>query len=159
MAKRSVLFLCTGNCCRSPLAEAICRHIAGDRFDACSAGSTPAGFTHPLTLTTLDDMGIDSEGLESKSWYDFVETPIDIAITVCDSAANEACPTFPGAGIKAHWPLPDPSFYAGTEQEQLDLCRILADRLMLKIKIMAQLDLDAMDAATIKDELDKLADI
>ena len=95
MKKRTLLFVCTGNCCRSQMAEAIARHVAGDQFDIHSCGAVPAGFVHPIALETLKVMGISAEGLESKSWDVYLDKDIDIAISVCEQAAA-SCPVFPG---------------------------------------------------------------
>jgi arsenate reductase len=155
--QKTVLFLCTGNACRSQMAEAMLRHVGGDRFTAHSAGSAPAGFVHPLALAALDQLGISNDSLESKGWDQFRDTRIDVAITLCDSAAQQPCPTFPGRGIRAHWPLPDPSFYPGSPDEQFEFCMVVARRLLLKIECLATLDFDRLSPADLQRELDALA--
>lgn len=129
-----VLFLCTGNCCRSQMAEGLLRQIGGKRFEALSAGSHPAGFVHPLAVQTMQTMGIDISGQESKSLEDLSDSPVDVVITLCDAVASEACPAFMRPAVAAHWPLPDPSFHAGSEEARLAFCRAVADRLAAKIK-------------------------
>ena len=158
MTKRTVLFVCTGNCCRSQMAEAICRHVAGDRFDVYSCGAAPAGFVHPLAMATLEAMNVSTEGLESKSWDEFLERDIDVTIAVCE-AAGVVCPVFPGGGVKVDWPLPDPSFLPGTEEERFEYCLRVAGRLKLKIERMAALDLGALTSDQLKYELELLQDL
>jgi len=159
MDKRSLLFLCTGNCCRSPLAEAIARHVAGDRFEVHSAGALPAGYIHPLTLAVLDAMGIARDGLTSKSWDAYVDRPIDIAIMLCPFASAAGPRAFPGDGVKVDWPTTDPSMHDGDVNEQLEMTHHLANRLRLKIERLAALDLDRLTRDQLRDELEKLADL
>lgn len=116
-APQKVLILCTGNSCRSIMAEGALNHLGQGRFIAVSAGSKPAGYVHPKSLALLQSRGIPATGYRSKSWDEFANTPIDIVITVCDSAAGEACPVFFGAPVKAHWGVPDPAHATGTEEE------------------------------------------
>ena len=159
MAKRSLLFLCTGNCCRSPLAEAIARDVLGDAFEVRSAGAMPAGYIHPLTLAVLDQMGISAEGLSSKSWDEFVDKPIDISIMLCEFASAAGPRSFPGGGVKVDWPVDDPSNHPGDEREQLEMTVHLANRLRLKIERLAALNLDDLKPKALKAELEKLADL
>ena len=117
-----VLFLCTGNSARSILAEALLNARAEGRLTAHSAGSHPKGEVHPLALAVLETCGIPTTGLASKSWevYSADAAPhMDVVITVCDQAAAEACPLWPGAPVSAHWGLPDPAAAVGSEQERL----------------------------------------
>jgi arsenate reductase (thioredoxin) len=111
-----LMFICTHNRCRSILCEAITNHLAGGRILAVSAGSQPAGEIHPLTLKYLQARQIPVSGLASKSWDDIQVVP-DAVITVCDSAASEACPLWLGDAPRVHWGLPDPSKAEGTEDE------------------------------------------
>lgn len=104
-----ILFLCTGNSCRSILAEAVLNHLAPAGMQAWSAGSQPKGQVHPLTLKTLHNAGISTEGLYSKSTDQLSDLAPDLVLTVCDQAAGEACPIFFGTAIRAHWGLADPS--------------------------------------------------
>ncbi|MFL0799484.1 MAG: arsenate reductase ArsC [Agarilytica sp.] len=115
-----ILYICTHNRCRSILSEAITNHLANGRFQAFSAGSQPAGQVHPLSLKYLDEKGISTESLTSQSWDDFEAERPDIVVTVCDSAASEACPVWFGDTTKVHWGLPDPSKLKGSETEIRD---------------------------------------
>jgi len=128
-----VLFLCTGNSCRSQMAEGILRHLGGERFEVCSAGSHPAGYVHPLAVEAMRDAGIDISGQQSKSWDEVAERWFDLVITLCDSAAAEECPNWPGGPVTAHWSLPDPVGARGTDAERLTFCRAVAGRLAAKI--------------------------
>lgn len=118
---RNVLFLCTGNSARSIMAEALLNHRSGGRFRAFSAGSRPKGVVHPLTLETLERARIPTEGLRSKSWDEFSgpgAPSLDFVITVCDNAAKEECPYWPGGPEKAHWAIDDPANFVGTKEDQ-----------------------------------------
>ncbi|MDE1934106.1 arsenate reductase ArsC [Bradyrhizobium sp.] len=117
----NVLFLCTGNSARSILAESILRKDGGGRFQAFSAGSTPKGAVHPLALCTLQSLDYPTEGLRSKSWLEFAvpgAPAMDFVFTVCDNAAGEACPVWPGQPMTAHWGIEDPAAAEGTELER-----------------------------------------
>ena len=119
----TVLFLGTGNSARSILAEAAINHLAigGGKFRGFSAGSHPAGRIHPFALELLKERGFPTEGLRSKSWDEFAAPgapPIDVVITVCDQAAAEACPVWPGRPTALHWSIPDPAAVTGSETEQ-----------------------------------------
>jgi arsenate reductase len=110
----NVLFLCTGNSCRSILAEAAFNYLAGDGWKAMSAGSRPTGQVHPRTLALLARERIPSEGYYSKSWDDLPTTP-DVVITVCSSAAGETCPAYLGSALRAHWDVEDPARVTGSD--------------------------------------------
>ena len=112
----NVLILCTGNSCRSILGEALINHLGGGRFQAFSAGSHPAGKVNPNALATLVRHGISTNGFSSQSWDEFDNKGIDIAITVCDSAAGEVCPVYLLGAIRAHWGLPDPAHVTGSPE-------------------------------------------
>lgn len=117
----NVLFLCTGNSARSILGEALMNHVGEGRFHAFSAGSTPKGQVHPLTLQTLRRAGIATEGLRSKPWDEFAtaDAPqMDFVFTVCDNAAGEACPVWPGQPMTAHWGIEDPAAVTGPDFRQ-----------------------------------------
>lgn len=142
-----ILFLCTGNSCRSQMAEAILRHTGGNRFEALSAGSHPAGYVHPLALEALARLNISHEDGRSKSWDEFQTTPVDVVITVCDAAAQEACPNWIGAPITAHWSLPDPAMHPDGERERVEFAVRVAQRLFAKIEGLVALDWSKPPAA------------
>lgn len=150
----SVLFLCTGNSARSILAEAILNREGQGRFRAYSAGSLPKGEVHPCTLDVLKSLGHDVSGLRSKSWDEFArpDAPqLDFIFTVCDGAAGEVCPIWPGHPISAHWGIPDPAAVEGNPAEQhaafFDAYRMLANRIRLFINLpLASIDELALQA-------------
>ncbi len=115
--KTRVLVLCTGNSCRSVMAEALINHLGKEKYEAVSAGSFPAGYVHPKSVETLKRHGIDPGNPRSKSWDEFSAQPFDLVITVCDQAAGESCPLFPGKPKKLHWSTPDPAKATGSEAE------------------------------------------
>ncbi len=112
-----ILVLCTGNSCRSIMAEMLINHLGQGRYRAYSAGSQPTGYVHPKSIATLERHGIQVSEARSKSWDEFADQPFDIVITVCDSAANEPCPLFSGAWRKWHWSTPDPAKADGSEKD------------------------------------------
>lgn len=114
---KRVLVVCTGNSCRSVMAEALINSLGAGRYIAVSAGSQPAGYVHPKSLETLERHGIDPGHPRSQSWDDYADQPFDYVITVCDSAAAEACPAFPGRFERLHWSTPDPASAAGSDAE------------------------------------------
>jgi len=156
--RKRVLFLCTGNACRSQMAEAMLRHLAGDRFEALSAGSHPAGFIHVLAEDAMQRMDISLEGQSSKSWDDFIATPVDAVITLCDAAAGQPCPIFPGSPLTAHWSLPDPTQQPGTDEERSAFALLVAQRLRTKIEAMIALDWDG-DRRPLQRRLEFLGEI
>jgi arsenate reductase len=126
--KPTVLILCTGNSCRSHLAEGFLRAAAGDILDVQSAGSKPAGYVHPLAIKAMHEAGIDISGHHSKHLSEFLEKKIDTVITVCDNAA-QACPIFPGQLNRHHWPFVDPAHATGTDEEILKVFRDVRDEI------------------------------
>jgi arsenate reductase len=112
-----ILFVCTHNRCRSILAEAICNHYSGGAIEAFSAGSSPSGVVHQLAIHNLKQRGISTEGLKSESWEAYSAQSLDAVVTLCDSAAGEACPLWMGNTLKAHWGMPDPSAISGTDEQ------------------------------------------
>ncbi len=127
-----VLFLCTHNSARSQMAEGLLRSLAGDRFQAFSAG-TEATQVRPLAIRAMADLGIDISGQESKTLDRYLDQPFDLVITVCDQAA-EACPVFPGAKRRLHWSFPDPSKATGTDEQQLAVYRAVRDAIRQRIE-------------------------
>jgi arsenate reductase len=137
-----VLFLCTHNSARSQMAEGLLRHLAGDRFEAHSAG-TEATRVRPLAVRAMGEMGVDISGQESKTLDRYLKEPFDYVITVCDDA-NEACPFFPEAANRLHWSFEDPSKAEGSEEERLAVFRSVRDRIRQRIEV----DLVATDVDT-----------
>jgi len=129
--KHKVLFLCTGNSCRSQLAEAIVNSRLGDEWEAVSAGTNPTGYVHPKALQVLQEIGINHQG-RSKNVSEFRTAPFDLVITVCDSAAEE-CPVWLGTGRRAHSSFPDPAKVTGSEGEILAAFRQVRDSIVEKI--------------------------
>ena len=113
-----ILVACTGNSCRSVMAEALINDLGRGRYQARSAGSSPTGHVHPKSIETLKRHGIHPGQPRSKSWNEFVGQPFDLVITVCDQAAGESCPAFPGTPKKLHWSTPDPAKATGSEAEK-----------------------------------------
>ena len=121
-SKPTVLILCTGNSCRSHLAEGILRSVAGDLLDVVSAGSRPAGYVHPLAIKVMEEIQIDISGHTSKHMNEFISQPVETVITVCGHA-DQACPIFPGQMNRHHWPFDDPAHAQGSEEEKLAVFR------------------------------------
>jgi arsenate reductase len=127
MSKKRILFLCTHNSARSQMAEGLLRHMAGDRFEAFSAG-TEKTRVRPEAIEAMREVGVDLSGQESETLDRYLEEAFDYVITVCDEA-NEACPVFPGARNRLHWSFPDPSRAEGSEEERLGAFRWVRDRI------------------------------
>jgi arsenate reductase len=133
----NVLVLCTGNSARSILAEALINHHGAGRFRAHSAGSKPAGRVNPLALRVLEERGVPAAGARSKSWDEFSgagAAPMDLVITVCDNAAGETCPLWPGTPARTHWGLPDPAAAAGDDAQRLQAFREAYRRIEARVK-------------------------
>jgi arsenate reductase len=126
MAKSRVLFLCTGNSCRSQIAEGLVNHYLGKEWQAYSAGTRPSGFVHPLAVIVMAELSIDISGHVSKSTEMFRDSRFDMVVTVCDSAAEE-CPIWLGQGERVHIGFPDPALATGTEAEKLQIFRLVRD--------------------------------
>jgi arsenate reductase (thioredoxin) len=132
-ARRSrVLFLCTHNSARSQMAEGLLSYLAGERFEAMSAGAEATG-VRPLAVRAMDEIGIDISGQESKTLERYLEEPFDYVITVCDDA-NETCPFFPGANDRLHWSFQDPSLAEGSEEARLEIFRRVRDEIRGRIE-------------------------
>jgi arsenate reductase len=144
--KPTVLILCTGNSCRSHLAEGILRAAAGDLLDVQSAGSKPAGYVHPLAIQVMREIGIDISAHRSKHMNDFLSQPMETVITVCGNA-DQACPTFPGQLNRHHWSFEDPAHATGTEVEKLAVFRKVRDEIKLVFEAYAAGRRDQLKAA------------
>lgn len=135
--KRTVLILCTGNSCRSQMAELIWNELGHDRWNAYSAGSRPAGFVHPLAVEVLEEIGLSARELVSKPVEPFHDRSLDLVITVCDNA-RESCPLLAGAEETLHWPFEDPADSAGTDDQKLKTFRRVRDEIKQKISVYLQ---------------------
>jgi arsenate reductase len=156
----NVLFLCTGNSCRSILGEATFNHLAPEGWHAMSAGSQPAGYVHPRSLALLAREGIATDGYYSKSWDNLPATP-DIVITVCASAAGETCPAYLGPVLRTHWGVEDPAHATGTDEE-IDAAFMKAYRILrARIEAFVALPLAELqaDKTRLKAELDRIGTI
>ena len=155
-AHYNVLFLCTGNSARSIMAEAILNHKGAGRFTAYSAGSHPSGTPRPEALRQLESVGISTAGLRSKSWDEFAgpDAPhLDFIFTVCDNAANETCPYWPGHPMTAHWGIPDPAAVQGTPEQ---IARAFNDAYVIldrRISLFLALPLATLDQIAIHNEV------
>jgi arsenate reductase len=152
----NVLFLCTGNSARSILGEAVLNHVGQGRFKAYSAGSYPKGTVHPMALKVLEENGVPADGARSKSWDEFAmpgAPRMDFVFTVCDDAAGEACPVWPGQPVTAHWGIEDPAKIEGPGFKQRaafeDAYRFMRNR----IAAFVSLPLDSIDAMTLASKL------
>jgi protein-tyrosine-phosphatase len=153
----NVLFICTGNSARSIMAEAVLNRAGQGRFRAFSAGSQPKGHIHPYAIDLLKRLHYDVSGLRSKSWLEFARpnaAKLDFAFTLCDTAAAESCPVWPGQPMTAHWGLPDPAAATGTDAEIrlafADTLRMLSNR----INIFVSLPMKSLDSLTLQKQLD-----
>lgn len=155
----NVLFLCTGNSARSIMAEAILNHKGKGRFSACSAGSHPSGRPRPEALQQIESAGLSIAGLRSKSWDEFSmpgAPKLDFVFTVCDNAAKEPCPYWPGQPMTAHWGIPDPVAVQGTPEE---IARAFRDAFVIldrRIGLFLSLPLATLDQFAIKHEIDNI---
>ena len=148
----NVLFLCTGNSARSILAESLLNHWGGGRFRGFSAGSFPKGQVHPLAIELLKWTGLPTEGLRSKSWDEFATAdapPIDFVITVCDNAAGEVCPVWPGKPITAHWGVADPAAVEGNAERGAAFRRALTE-LEARIKLLVNVPVESLDRMAVQ---------
>jgi protein-tyrosine-phosphatase len=155
----NVLFLCTGNSARSILAEAILNETGKGRFRAYSAGSQPKGAVNPFALELLATQGLDTSGLRSKSWDEFASAgapALDFVFTVCDSAASEVCPVWPGQPMTAHWGIPDPAAIDGSDARKRKAFLVAFTALRRRIELFTSLPLAKLDALAIKRELDAI---
>ena len=157
--QRNVLFLCTGNSARSILAEAILNHKGRPVFKAYSAGSHPTGSVNPYALKQLESAKLPTAGLRSKSWDEFAKAgseKMDFVFTVCDNAANEICPLWPGQPITAHWGVADPAAAKGTSEEIVRAFRDAYFTLERRIELFLSLPLASLDGLAVKKEVDRI---
>jgi arsenate reductase len=159
MKPLNVLFLCTHNSARSIIAEAVMNRLGMGKFKGYSAGSQPSGRVHPYAMDLLQKLNYDTSALRSKNWEEFAAPgapQLDFVFTVCDNAANEVCPYWPGQPMSAHWGLPDPSAYEGSETERrvafADTHRMLYQR----ISIFTNLPLASLDKMSLQKQLDEI---
>ena len=152
----NVLFLCTGNSARSIMAEAILNKLGAGKFRAFSAGSQPKGHLHPQTIQLLQSLGYDVSGFRSKSWSEFADPGaplLDFVFTVCDNAAGEACPVWPGQPMTAHWGVPDPAEATGTSAEIALAFKDAYRMLERRIGIFVSLPLRSLDQLSLQKKL------
>lgn len=152
----NVLFICTGNSARSIMAEVVMNHLGRGRFKAYSAGSHPRGEVHPMTLEVLTGQSYEVGGLRSKSWTEFVAPdapPMDFIFTVCDHAAGEACPAWPGQPVTAHWGFPDPTAVAGDRAAQIKAFSSTQFQIANRIRLFINLPLDKIDRLSLQAQL------
>jgi arsenate reductase (thioredoxin) len=163
MAERyNVLFLCTGNSARSIMAEAILNKVGAGEFRAYSAGSHPKGRVHPETLRLLQSLGYDTSVFRSKSWSEFADPGaprLDFVFTVCDNAAGEACPFWPGQPMTAHWGIPDPAQAKGTEAEIALAFKDAYRMLNQRIGIFTSLPIKSLDRLTLQNKLREIGNV
>lgn len=155
----NVLLLCTGNSARSILAEVLVNHWGDGRFHGFSAGSHPKGTVHPIALDLLKQMRLRTDGLRSKSWDEFAAPngpPLDFVFTVCDNAAGEVCPYWPGQPMTAHWGVPDPAAVEGPDTEKWMAFRSAFKVLENRIKIFTSLPIASLDRVKLQARLDAI---
>ena len=152
----NVLFICTHNSARSIMAEGLLKSLGVGRFKACSAGSQPAGTVNPFALATLKKMHLPSDGYRSKDWSEFAQPgapELDFVFTVCDNAAGEVCPVWPGQPMTAHWGVPDPAAFEGSDEQKAKLFWDTAVTLKRRIELMLALPLQSLDRMSLQREL------
>jgi len=155
----NVLFLCTGNSARSVLAESLLNHWGNGRFHGYSAGSFPTGRVHPVSIALLTQLGLPTAGLRSKSWDEFATPgapPIDFVFTVCDNAAGEVCPIWPGHPMTAHWGVEDPAVVEGTDEAKWTAFRKALRELEIRIKRFINLPVASLDRMTLQSRLEAI---
>lgn len=155
----NVLFLCTGNSARSIMAESLMNHHGRGRFRAFSAGSHPRGAVHPIALQLLAQLKLPTDGLRSKSWDEFARPgapTLDFVFTVCDNAAGEACPLWPGQPMTAHWGVPDPPAAGRSERERWLAFREALRQLENRVKLFASLPLASIDRLSLQRRVDEI---
>ena len=152
----NILFLCTGNSARSILAESLLNALGRGKYRAFSAGSYPTGQVHPLAVALLQRMNLPTENLRSKSWEEFAVAgapPMDFILTVCDNAAGEVCPVWPGQPTTAHWGVADPAAVKGTDADKAFAFRKALKELETRIKLLISLPIASLDRMTLRSRL------
>ena len=155
----NVLFLCTGNSARSILAESLLNHWGKGRFHGYSAGSFPKGQVHPISIALLKQLNLPTEGLRSKSWDEFAapgSPPLDFIFTVCDNAAGEICPVWPGKPMTAHWGVEDPAAVEGTDAEKWAAFRKSFKELERRITLFISLPVASLDKITLQRRIEAI---
>ena len=155
----NILFLCTGNSARSIMAEGLVNHLSHGRFKGFSAGSHPTGLVNPFALETLQHLGCDTDGMSSKSWDAFAgaDAPqMDFIITVCDNAAGETCPYWPGSPMTAHWGFPDPAKVEGDDEAKRAAFAKTAQAIAHRLRLFLSLPMDKLDGLSLQKELRSL---
>ena len=155
----NVLFLCTGNSARSIMAESILRQVGAGRFIAFSAGSRPAGRVNPFALELLERNRMPTDGLRSKNWDEFAKPDapnLDFVFTVCDNAAGEVCPVWPGQPMTAHWGIPDPAAVEGSDEDKRKAFAEASRTLLSRIRVFTSLPLIKLDRLSLQRKLDEL---
>jgi arsenate reductase len=155
----NALFLCTGNSARSIMAEVLLRRLGAGRFQAFSAGSHPVGHVHPLAIELLQSVGYSTEDLRSKDWQEFAQSgapPLDFVFTVCDKAAAEVCPVWPGQPMSAHWGLEDPAAVQGDLTQQRKAFSVAFSTLQRRISLLLSLPMAKLDGLALQRQLDDI---
>jgi arsenate reductase (thioredoxin) len=158
----SVLFLCTGNSARSIMAEVLLNHLGKGRFHAFSAGSHPRGAVHPLALETLKRNHLPIDGLRSKRWDEFAQPTapkLDFVFTVCDRAAEETCPLWPGQPMTAHWGIEDPAAVEGTVEQQERAFNLAFRALDARLRLFTSLPIQSLDSMALQRQLDAIGTV
>ena len=155
----NIFIICTGNSCRSVLAEALFNHLGQGRLNAFSAGSHPVGKINDAALATLKRHGLPTEGYQSQSWEDFEEIPMDFVITVCDNAAGETCPVYLTQAVRAHWGVSDPGHVEGTDEEKTTAFEQTFATLKLRVEKMLELPLETLHKDKLTAELNAIGQL
>jgi len=155
----NIFIICTGNSCRSVLAEALFNHLGQGRLNAFSAGSHPVGKINDAALATLKRHGLPTEGYKSQSWEDFEEIPMDFVITVCDNAAGETCPVYLSKAVRAHWGVSDPGHVEGSDEEKVAAFEQTFATLKRRINKMLELPLETLPKEELTVELNNIGQL
>lgn len=154
-----VLFVCTANACRSQMAEAILRHLGGDRFEVASAGVRPIDHVHPLAIAAIESMGLSADGQYSKGVEKVADVEFDVIVTVCDSAACLLTTDWPGRPVFVHWSLADPVTHPGLETERIAMAHDTAGRLKRMLKAFVAVRFDELSPSQIRDQLLRIGQV